>query len=82
MILLKFSYWRWICSLEFLLREQSSVDVLFVQRHAEKLSQVEAELVSTLEAWQVEAITKVWNDHGIQRCYDRRREFQLSDSAK
>lgn len=52
------------------------------QSHAEKLSQVETELVSTLEAWQVEAIKKVWNDHGIQKCYDRRREFQLSDSAK
>ncbi|XP_018518041.1 guanine nucleotide-binding protein subunit alpha-14 isoform X1 [Lates calcarifer] len=49
---------------------------------AEKLSKVEADQVSTLEAWQVEAIKRVWNDHGIQRCYDRRREFQLSDSAK
>ncbi|XP_049415895.1 guanine nucleotide-binding protein subunit alpha-14-like [Epinephelus fuscoguttatus] len=50
--------------------------------HAQKLSQVEADQVSTLEAWQVDAIRRVWNDHGIQRCYDRRREFQLSDSAK
>ncbi|XP_026210337.1 guanine nucleotide-binding protein G(q) subunit alpha-like [Anabas testudineus] len=50
--------------------------------HAEKLNQVEAEQVSALEAWQVDAINKVWNDHGVQKCYDRRREFQLSDSAK
>ncbi|XP_040915030.1 guanine nucleotide-binding protein subunit alpha-11-like [Toxotes jaculatrix] len=50
--------------------------------HAEKLSKVEADQVSTLEVWQVDAIKRVWNDHGIQRCYDRRREFQLSDSAK
>ncbi|CAJ1070150.1 guanine nucleotide-binding protein subunit alpha-14-like [Xyrichtys novacula] len=50
--------------------------------HAEKLSQVEADQVSTLEAWQADAIKRVWNDHGVQKCYDRRREFQLSDSAK
>ncbi|XP_041816189.1 guanine nucleotide-binding protein subunit alpha-14-like [Chelmon rostratus] len=50
--------------------------------HAQRLSQVEADQVSTLEAWQADAIKRVWNDHGVQRCYDRRREFQLSDSAK
>lgn len=52
------------------------------QRHAEKLSQVEADQVSSLEAWQADAIKLVWSDHGVQSCYDRRREFQLSDSAK
>ncbi|XP_037547834.1 guanine nucleotide-binding protein subunit alpha-11 [Nematolebias whitei] len=50
--------------------------------HAEKLSQVELTDVRTLESWQVESIKRVWNDHGVQWCYDRRREFQLSDSAK
>ncbi|XP_044031062.1 guanine nucleotide-binding protein subunit alpha-14-like [Siniperca chuatsi] len=50
--------------------------------HAQKLSQVEADQVSTLEAWQADSIRRVWNDQGVQRCYDRRREFQLSDSAK
>uniref|UniRef100_A0A3Q3W1M1 Guanine nucleotide-binding protein subunit alpha n=1 Tax=Mola mola TaxID=94237 RepID=A0A3Q3W1M1_MOLML len=50
--------------------------------HAEKLGYIESEKVSSLEAWQVEAIKQVWSDHGIQSCYDRRREFQLSDSAK
>ncbi|XP_035524352.1 guanine nucleotide-binding protein subunit alpha-14-like [Morone saxatilis] len=50
--------------------------------HAENLIQVDADQVSTLEAWQADAIKRVWNDHGVQRCYDRRREFQLSDSAK
>uniref|UniRef100_A0A667ZBW9 Guanine nucleotide binding protein (G protein), alpha 14 n=1 Tax=Myripristis murdjan TaxID=586833 RepID=A0A667ZBW9_9TELE len=38
--------------------------------------------MSSGEAWQVEAIKGVWSDQGVQRCYDRRREFQLSDSAK
>ncbi|TNM92297.1 guanine nucleotide-binding protein subunit alpha-11-like [Takifugu flavidus] len=50
--------------------------------HAEKLIRVDAQRVSTLEAWQVDAIRQVWSDRGVQSCYDRRREFQLSDSAK
>lgn len=56
--------------------------VCVYQNHAEKLSQLELIDVYTLESWQVESIKRVWNDHGVQWCYDRRREFQLSDSAK
>ncbi|KAG7241168.1 hypothetical protein INR49_025911 [Caranx melampygus] len=51
-------------------------------KHAEMLSKLEADQTSALVDSQVEAIKRVWNDHGVQRCYDRRREFQLSDSAK
>lgn len=29
-----------------------------------------------------EAIISLWNDRGIKECYDRRREYQLTDSAK
>lgn len=30
----------------------------------------------------VDAIKALWADSGIQECYDRRREYQLTDSAK
>ncbi|XP_061782609.1 guanine nucleotide-binding protein subunit alpha-14-like [Nerophis lumbriciformis] len=49
---------------------------------AKRMSEVQFERVEKLEAWQVDAIRKIWNDHGIQKCYHRRRQFQLSDSAK
>ncbi|XP_061732608.1 guanine nucleotide-binding protein subunit alpha-11-like isoform X2 [Nerophis ophidion] len=49
---------------------------------AERMSEVQFEKVEMLEAWQVDAIRKIWNDQGIQNCFSRRREFQLSDSAK
>ncbi|XP_019745696.1 guanine nucleotide-binding protein subunit alpha-11-like isoform X2 [Hippocampus comes] len=49
---------------------------------AERLSQVESERVERLEGWQVKAVKMLWSDRGLQRCYERRREFQLSDSAK
>ena len=52
------------------------------QGHAEKLSQVEPDIVDRLEPWHVDSIKRVWSDQGTQRCYERRREFQLSDSAK
>ncbi|ROI74412.1 Guanine nucleotide-binding protein subunit alpha-14 [Anabarilius grahami] len=36
----------------------------------------------SLDEAQVNAIRSLWNDTGIQECYDRRREYQLTDSAK
>ncbi|MEQ2182036.1 hypothetical protein GOODEAATRI_017885 [Goodea atripinnis] len=50
--------------------------------YANTVKEVDVIQVITLESWQVDAIKRVWNDHGVQQCYDRRREFQLSDSAK
>ncbi|XP_014834783.1 PREDICTED: guanine nucleotide-binding protein subunit alpha-11-like isoform X1 [Poecilia mexicana] len=50
--------------------------------YADKLSPVDSTEVYRLDFWQVDAIKRVWSDLGVQKCYDRRREFQLSDSAK
>uniref|UniRef100_A0A8C6SM23 Uncharacterized protein n=1 Tax=Neogobius melanostomus TaxID=47308 RepID=A0A8C6SM23_9GOBI len=52
------------------------------QALAHRLLQVETHMVSALEPWQVAAIKNVWNDHGVQNCYDRRREYQISDNAQ
>lgn len=46
------------------------------------IKEVEVDKVTVLEREQVKAIKNLWEDPGIQECYDRRREFQLSDSAK
>ena len=43
---------------------------------------VDYETVTTFEPQYVVAIKSLWNDPGIQECYDRRREYQLTDSAK
>ncbi|KAM9516878.1 guanine nucleotide-binding protein subunit alpha-14-like [Salvelinus alpinus] len=50
--------------------------------HADRLSMVKADLVTILEPWQVDAIRRLWSDQGIQKCYERKREYQLSDSTK
>lgn len=50
--------------------------------HAELVRTVDYESVSTFEEPYVTAMKSLWQDAGIQHCYDRRREYQLTDSAK
>ncbi|ESO87888.1 hypothetical protein LOTGIDRAFT_194019 [Lottia gigantea] len=50
--------------------------------HATLIKQIDYETVTTFERQFVEAIKSLWEDEGIQECYDRRREYQLTDSAK
>ncbi|KAM7093696.1 guanine nucleotide-binding protein subunit alpha-14 isoform 2-T2 [Molossus nigricans] len=52
------------------------------KENAQLIREVEVDRVSTLSRDQVHAIKQLWLDPGIQECYDRRREYQLSDSAK
>ena len=52
------------------------------QEKAELVRSIDYETVTTFEPPYVEAIKDLWCDPGIQECYDRRREYQLTDSAK
>ncbi|XP_022243132.1 guanine nucleotide-binding protein G(q) subunit alpha-like isoform X2 [Limulus polyphemus] len=49
--------------------------------NAELVKQIDYEIVTVFESPYVEAIKSLWADPGIQECYDRRREYQLTDSA-
>lgn len=55
---------------------------LKLKEHAELVRTVDYESVTTFEEPYVTAIKALWADSGIQHCYDRRREYQLTDSAK
>eukprot|EP00069_Balaena_mysticetus_P017699 bmy_10906T0 len=55
---------------------------LCLKAHAQLVREVDVEKVSAFENPYVDAIKSLWNDPGIQECYDRRREYQLSDSTK
>jgi len=46
------------------------------------VKQIDYETVTTFDKQYVDAIRTLWIDPGIQECYDRRREYQLTDSAK
>ncbi|KAF7694964.1 guanine nucleotide-binding protein subunit alpha-14 [Silurus meridionalis] len=52
------------------------------QPHADLLIEVDVDKMMELEESYVEAIRCLWKDPGIIECYDRRREYQLTDSAK
>jgi len=53
-----------------------------LQEKADLVRSIDYETVTTFESPYVEAIKDLWQDPGIQECYDRRREYQLTDSAK
>nr|AUC64907.1 Gq-alpha [Argopecten irradians] len=59
-----------------------SYEVAENEEKASMIRQVDYETVTTLDSQSVEAIQSLWADAGIQECYDRRREYQLTDSAK
>ncbi|KAM6975994.1 guanine nucleotide-binding protein G(q) subunit alpha-like [Tautogolabrus adspersus] len=50
--------------------------------NARIVSDVHVEKVTTLTNPYVDAIKSLWSDPGIQECYNRKREYQLSDSTK
>ncbi|TPP57063.1 Guanine nucleotide-binding protein G(Q) subunit alpha [Fasciola gigantica] len=52
------------------------------QAHAEAIREVDYESVTTMDPQHVVSIKSLWEDPGITECYDRRREYQLTDSAK
>lgn len=52
------------------------------EENASMIRQIDHETVTNFEQQFVEAIKRLWADSGIQECYDRRREYQLTDSAK
>lgn len=52
------------------------------QSHAAMLLKVTPDHICTIDKRYAEAISSVWRDPGMQQCYERRREYQLSDSAK
>ena len=56
----------------------------YLQENGNMIRQIDCETVSTLTFDRpcVDAIMSLWSDEGIKECYDRRREYQLTDSAK
>lgn len=52
------------------------------QSHAHAVLEVEVDKVEDLDQNLAMAIKSLWNDGGIQECYERRNEYQLSDSTK
>ena len=54
------------------------------QKRSKEVIKIDYEMVETFdEIYQHQShIQSIWDDDGIQECYMRRREYQLTDSAK
>jgi len=52
------------------------------QENADLICEKVFEEVTVFEEPHVSAMRNLWNDTGLQSCYERRREYQLTDSAK
>lgn len=55
---------------------------IFSKEHSELINSINFEVVTTFESQYVKAIKALWADSGVRHCYDRKREYQLIDSAK
>ncbi|PKU41058.1 guanine nucleotide-binding protein subunit hypothetical protein [Limosa lapponica baueri] len=82
----KLVYQNIFTAMQAMIRAMDTLKIQYTSKEneesAQMIKEVEVDKVTVLGRNQVEAIKKLWEDPGIQECYDRRREFQLSDSAK
>ncbi|XP_017269093.1 guanine nucleotide-binding protein subunit alpha-14 [Kryptolebias marmoratus] len=73
-------------SMQTMVRAMVALNISFAdpanQSCADSVLEVEVDKVEELDPNLAVAIRSLWNDGGIQECYDRRREYQLSDSTK
>uniref|UniRef100_A0A8C3I246 Guanine nucleotide-binding protein subunit alpha n=1 Tax=Chrysemys picta bellii TaxID=8478 RepID=A0A8C3I246_CHRPI len=82
----KLVYQNIFTAIQAMIRAMDTLKIQYTSEQNKENSQlireVEVDRITALERKQVEAIKKLWADPGIQECYDRRREYQLSDSTK
>ncbi|OQV11537.1 Guanine nucleotide-binding protein subunit alpha-11 [Hypsibius exemplaris] len=73
-------------AMQSMIRAMETLHISFQDpRNAENarlVKSVDYENVSTFERHFVVAVKQLWADSGVQEVYDRRREYQLTDSAK
>ncbi|XP_075062565.1 guanine nucleotide-binding protein subunit alpha-11 [Mixophyes fleayi] len=82
----KLVYQNIFTAMQSMIRAMETLKILykFEQNKGNALivREVDVEKVCTFEHPYINAIKNLWSDPGIQECYDRRREYQLSDSTK
>ncbi|TKR94060.1 hypothetical protein L596_008403 [Steinernema carpocapsae] len=75
-------------AMQAMIRAMETLDIPFgdpssdLQDKANVVRAIDYENVTSFEEPYVSYIKDLWEDSGVQECYDRRREYQLTDSAK
>ncbi|KAK7933818.1 hypothetical protein WMY93_004714 [Mugilogobius chulae] len=82
----KLVYQNIFTAMQAMIRATETLKIPYKYEHnkanANIVRDVDVEKVTVFENPYVDAIKSLWNDPGIQESYDRRREYQLSDSTK
>uniref|UniRef100_A0A3B3XWR3 Guanine nucleotide-binding protein subunit alpha n=1 Tax=Poecilia mexicana TaxID=48701 RepID=A0A3B3XWR3_9TELE len=81
----KLVYQNIFTSMQAMIRAAETLKISYQldsKAYDERTPYVDVEKVTRLESPYIDAIKNLWKDPGIQECYDRRREYQLSDSTK
>ncbi|CAL8346245.1 unnamed protein product [Lota lota] len=73
-------------SMQAMVRAMEPLGIAFTegdsQAYADSVLEVEVDKVEEFDQTLSVAIKSLWKDGGVVSCYDRRREYQLSDSTK
>ncbi|XP_069784234.1 guanine nucleotide-binding protein subunit alpha-14-like [Narcine bancroftii] len=81
----KLVYQNIITAMQSITRAMDTLNILYQHQENKERSQMIKELeaykITTLDKHHAEAIKSIWNDSGVQACYERRREYQLFDST-
>ncbi|KAM3868161.1 guanine nucleotide-binding protein subunit alpha-14-like isoform 1-T1 [Diretmus argenteus] len=82
----KLVYQNIYTSMQTMIRAMEALNIHFSdsrnKSYANSVLEVEVDKVDELDQSLVVAIRSLWSDTGVQECYNRRREYQLSDSTK
>jgi len=73
-----------LTAIQALINAMEMLEIAFESADIEMqdLLDVRPEDIVELMQEQFQSISHIWRDKGVQQCYQRRREYQLSDSAK
>ncbi|KAG5834826.1 hypothetical protein ANANG_G00265710 [Anguilla anguilla] len=81
----KLVYQNIIISMQAMIRALNTFSIPLESQnifYAEMLNELDVGKVSALQPKHLDAIRHLWKDQGIRQCYERRREYHLSDSTK
>ncbi|CAF1087768.1 unnamed protein product [Didymodactylos carnosus] len=86
-LFIKFIYENIFKAMNSMIQAMDILKISYVDKcneeHASFVYIVDYKMMPTSEFFHyVKAIKSLWNDEGIKECYQRRREYQLIDSAK
>ncbi|KAL4630132.1 guanine nucleotide-binding protein subunit alpha-14-like [Arapaima gigas] len=81
----KLVYQNIFTSMQAMIRAMETLNIQLADsqntNYSSMVVEVEVDKVVSMEPTLVEAIRSLWKDSGLQECYERRREYQLSDST-